>query len=391
MLGLFLLACAVQIQSALAWGQGSWQLSEWLINYAGGFVRRGLPGSLLWGLSRLSGIQANHLAIVAGICCFVWLTGWLLARATREFPPVLVLSCLVMGIPAYQDSIVRKDCLGMLFLLAVCTVAKWNMPRWRILVGLNVVAIIAILTHEAFAFYGLGVMLIFTRPGQSQGSFRLHALRMLELAPAILCFLSTLVFHGNPTVAACVNDSWIPLWQLTDPGNAATTQPAAAIEALGWTTGRGLSLGIDLLTSGFYQPAAWAMVYGTTFGLMVLFSGRGGGSALMEVKSRVVAILCVQLLGLSPLFLLGYDYGRWLFFWTTSTIILHALGFRAPEVAERLVARMFMLCRAGEWLPRVPVRDWYLLLFGVPVCWNIGAFTVASPLGRLLSYFPYCY
>jgi hypothetical protein len=46
LVGLLLWAFASQLLAALSWGHDSYQLTEWLINYAGGFVRRGLPGWL---------------------------------------------------------------------------------------------------------------------------------------------------------------------------------------------------------------------------------------------------------------------------------------------------------------------------------------------------------
>ena len=85
MLGLFVCACAIQIHAALRWGHESWQLSEWLINYAGGFVRRGLLGSLVWWISHWTGLPANLLAIGIAVVGFVWLLRWMWAHASRDF------------------------------------------------------------------------------------------------------------------------------------------------------------------------------------------------------------------------------------------------------------------------------------------------------------------
>jgi hypothetical protein len=47
-----------------------WLLGEWLINYQGGFVRRGLLGETLLQLSRLLSINVVHLTIIAQIIVF---------------------------------------------------------------------------------------------------------------------------------------------------------------------------------------------------------------------------------------------------------------------------------------------------------------------------------
>ena len=84
-------------------------------------------------------------------------------------------------------------------------------------------------------------------------------------------------------------------------------------------------------------------------------------------------------------FLLGVDYGRWLFFWVASSMILHVAGRRAPAFAEAGVGWLFTQPRIAELLRRFPAREWYLLVFGVPVCWNLRNFLAASPAGRHLE------
>jgi hypothetical protein len=213
--------------------------------------------------------------------------------------------------------------------------------------------------------------------------------RYLSLLPAGICFLLTAIYHGTPELAAAVNDSWLSLWRVIDPGNPALGTPAAAIEALGWTSEKGLSLSIHMLTSGFYQPLAWAMVFAVSFALAILFSGQNfdcNASVPADLKARVAALLLAQLIFISPLFLLGVDYGRWLFLWVVSSMILHTMDRRAPIWLEALVARVFRIARVPALLARMPVRNWYLLFFGVPVCWNFFNFLTASPVSRHLHF-----
>jgi hypothetical protein len=171
------------------------------------------------------------------------------------------------------------------------------------------------------------------------------------------------------------------LWRILHPGDPAIEQASAAIQALGWDSKQGMSLAITMLTSGFYQPVAWAGVFAISFGLFLLFTGRNGEQSI-EVRTRVTALLIAQFVFISPLFILGFDYGRWLFFWLASTVMLDTEKFTPPRWLESLVARLFAAMRIDLLLRRIPVHDWYLLLFGVPVCWNIHNFLFASPLMR---------
>ncbi len=379
MVGLLFWATATQLHSALAWGHESWQLGDWLINYAGGFVRRGLTGTLVQLVSNATGLQANHVVIVASLACYVLLALWLLRRRGTFFPASLVLSCVIMGFPGYQDCIIRKDCLLLLLFLGCIKAADSGLsPAVRILL-VNVLAGVAILTHEAFAFFALPALAVIVGRNPPAGA----VLRELALLPAAVCLILAITFHGTPAIAEAVNDSWLPLWRITDPGNTDVELATNAIMALGWSSEKGLSLSSYMLTSGFYQPTAWAIVYSISIVLVLLFTGRDQiGRTAMEVKIKVAAILLAQLVFISPLFLLGVDYGRWLFFWMTSSMILHITGRRAPQWIESLVRKIFETQGISWFFQHVRAKDWYLLLFGVPVCWNIFNFLTASPLGR---------
>lgn len=360
-------------------------MTEWLINYAGGFVRRGLPGTLIGMVSDLTGIQANHLAVITGLVCFVLLTTWLLLYATSVFPAALVLSCIVMGIPAYQDSIVRKDCMGLLLLLGCLLLERSRMPRPLAILALNLLAGTAILSHEAFAFHALAGMVLFRCKDQKSLTVNKFLGRCLSLVPAGICFLLSVLHHGTPEQAVAVNNSWIPLWRIIDPGNPAVESPGAAIEALGWPTSQGLSLSFHMLGSGFYQPLAWAMVFAVSFVLMLLFTGRDAdreGQPAMDLRIQVTALLLALLAFISPLFLLGVDYGRWLFLWVAGAMIFHSCGRRAPVWLEAMVGRVFEGANIAALIGKVPTREWYLLVFGVPVCWTLHNFLVAGPVPR---------
>ncbi len=384
MICLLLWAIGVQLHSSLSWGHESWQLTEWLIDYSGGFVRRGLTGSLVRILSEATGVQANLVAIIWSTACYLALAVWFLRRSTRTFPVILILSCVVMGFPAYQDCILRKDCLGLLLLLGCLKADNSRLPRPLAIVVINLLAGAAILCHEAFVFYSLPALVLFTRRDEEPLSGLQLLRRSLPLLPAAACFALASVYHGTPAIAEAVNDSWLPLWRTIDPANPHLEASSAAINALGWTSQQGLSISVHMLTSGFYQPLAWAFVFAVSFALMVLFTDRDAAPA-METKTRVTAILLAQLAFISPLFLLGFDYGRWLFFWVASSMMLHTLERRAPRWLESCVAWIFEKTRLRQLIAWLPARDWYLLFFGVPVCWNIHNFLLASPVIRHLQ------
>lgn len=378
---LLLWAIVTQVQSALSWGHNSFQMTDWLTNYAGGFVRRGLPGTVFGILSTMTGIQANHLAIWFSLLCYVLLIAWFLKNSTQTFPAILILSCIVLGFPAYQDTIVRKDCLGLLLLLGCIKAQDARLPRPAAAAIINAFAAISILCHEAFVFYALPALVVFG----SSTTLRQMVRRSCELLPAIATFLLISKYHGTPKIAVAVHESWIQLWHVIEP-TTRDMNPSASIQALGWNSGEGLHLSLYMLTTGIYQPAAWAMVFSISFLLVILFTGRDKElSTRLETKTRFIALLAAQSVFISPLFLLGVDWGRWLFFWIASAIMFHTMGRRAPRWLEETIAKWFRQSRLEVFFDRVPAKDWILLFFGVPVCWNAHAFFVANPVMRHLE------
>lgn len=385
--GLLVWAVIHQLVAAPSWGYDSFPITEWLINYAGGFVRRGLPGSVIGILASVTGIQANHIAIAAGVVCYLVLGWWFLRRSTPVFPTALILSCIVMGFPAYQESIVRKDCFGLLLLLGCLSCEGIRLARPLGILLTNLLAGAAILSHEAFAFYALPALVVLRFHEREPLRGTEVCWRGVTLLPAVVCFCLVTVFHGTPAIANAVNASWMPMWRVIDPATPHLAAPAAAIQAIGLSSDEGLSPGINLLTSGWTQPTGWAILFALSFMLVILFTDRGadrGTLSAIESKVSVAAILVAQLVFISPLFLLGHDYGRWLFFWVASSLMLHTVGRRAPRWLELAIGRFFERAKVHQLLARLPITDWYLLFFGVPVCLNVYSLAVASPLTRHL-------
>lgn len=381
---LLLFATATQIHSALSWGHESYQITDWLINYAGGFVRRGLPGAVIARLSEATGIPGNILAISISLACYISLVFWFLRRAGNAFPVSLILSCIVMGFPGYQD-IVRKDCLGLVLMLGCLKAQDSGLPKIVSVLIVNLLAALAILSHETFVFFALPALIYFRKSGTSGQTFRDLLLRSLELAPAALVFLLVARYHGTSAIATAVHESWMPLWRSLAPDQA-IIEPAASIVALGWTSGQGLYLSNYMLTSGLYQPLCWVTVFTISFLLVIFFTGRDQNApARMDTKVRVTALLVAQFVFISPLFLLGVDYGRWLFLWVASSLMLHLCGRRAHRWLEAAVSTLFIRLKIPALIERVAAKDWYLLFFGVPVIWNLHNFIVASPIMRHLD------
>ncbi|MDD5227029.1 MAG: hypothetical protein PHV97_07615, partial [Candidatus Omnitrophica bacterium] len=79
----FVVAVCLQIFRSFHWGHDNYGMTEWLINYAGGFVRRGLPGTMIYWLTLRTGIQANYIAIFLSVVSFTRVLSFFLLRSKR--------------------------------------------------------------------------------------------------------------------------------------------------------------------------------------------------------------------------------------------------------------------------------------------------------------------
>lgn len=88
----------------------SWQVTEWLINYQGGFVRRGLAGELLLRFYYCWGIEPYYVILTM---CFILYLGLVIFfyRAFRRagLPLFLLPFVFFLGGPVLNDFWARKD------------------------------------------------------------------------------------------------------------------------------------------------------------------------------------------------------------------------------------------------------------------------------------------
>ena len=97
----------------------SWTVGEWLISYAGGFVRRGLPGELIHFISTQYSLSPILLVWIFSVLSLVCLILLILYFCKNSFEKSFLLSQLIILAPISEDFLVRKDTL-IVFLYGLC-------------------------------------------------------------------------------------------------------------------------------------------------------------------------------------------------------------------------------------------------------------------------------
>jgi hypothetical protein len=138
-----------------------WGWGDWLMNYRGGFVRRGLPGEIFYWASRIMHLRDSYLIVAFGLLCYTLLF-WYVLRCTRQMSwrwwTVFVLACPAgLAFPVISRSAYRKEVV--LYVVLCLVLARFRPVEqgrhlyvlWSIALSLACVGMT--LSHEPLVSY----------------------------------------------------------------------------------------------------------------------------------------------------------------------------------------------------------------------------------------------
>lgn len=368
----------IEFPDSLAWPP--YPFSDWLINYEGGFIRRGLFGHLLHvnanGNPSLN--LVNHVVFTnyAALCTLLFLVVLLSRAVTPALSALLVLVpggvyAMMMG----SEFFFRKEVLFEVHLAAVACLflaarrvrspvvsAAFDLVSAMLLLAGSIVLP---LVHEGFLFLSAipaSLMLFWM-------SSRWFPRQALTISAVYLCliflyFCLLAIFKGNDSAAEAIWASLHPADRamIGDGGN-----PRDAVAALGISLGSAVRFARTIITDGYGWYWVFIIVASAVYFAGLCQAVRGDARvALGWVGTVYAACLAASL----PLFLLTLDWGRWVSATNVSVAILVCAGeFKQP------LPKMIAL---PHWVARIQSNRWrlvtilVLLLFGasfkVPEC-----------------------
>lgn len=309
------------------------RVGDWLINYADGFVRRGLFGQLLYaatssGRAMLAGLVVFQLACYGVV---LWYALGYLAR-TRFSWSAVALVCAPVGLPFIGwDPLAgwRKE---IMVFAAIVLLAWAREAASRTRIALTVAAILlfglAMFSWET-SIFGIPVMLyLLRRPDGRPDLWRWPSLAILGLGG--LGGLAAVAFRGTVEVATEICRSVV--YRGINP-----LVCAGAIDSIGWLPERVI-----------YEQSIRFPQYLPYFALLPL--------ALLPVLlsgwlRRNWPWFLAFVAGAAPLYVVGQDYGRWHYLLVVATS-LAIMSRPGEELASRF------------WGPVTTVA--YVALWGLP-------------------------
>lgn len=197
--------------------------SEFLINFQGGFVRRGLLGELLYQLYTYTHYPlVPFITVISYVAFFTVFVFFFYKFYKQKYCWWILLSPLFLG---YTMDIVRKDFILYCLLIGVLY-ESYDSSRIKVLFASFLVCL-GLFLHEAFIFWGypIYVLILLSRPCN-----KLLKWILIIIPIAIFALLS--IFKGNAEVAHQIVDSWNSII----PGQPLTYSSSSSIGSIGWET-----------------------------------------------------------------------------------------------------------------------------------------------------------
>jgi len=308
-------------------GGNDWITGDWLINYAGGFIRRGLSGEVIMFLADITGVSDTlttgvFLAVLWLCVCLLTLRIWTMSQANfGRLALLLSPAFLAFDLWDFQGG-ARKE-LAIFAVLAVMLgsknlTARSSPAQWVWTCTFTALPPILILAHELIAFtIPLTIVAFLLMAQEAQLSLDK---RIFFISGIAILSLISLLFVANFSGTLVQRDEVCS--ELTSRG-AAHSLCSGAISWLGRSAEDAYS-SVSLHASSPETLVFFALAAGMSTVPFLYFRGQKLVGSITPTMGLFIATL-----GLVPLFALGLDWGRWIHIGAT---ICTLIVLRFPEI-----------------------------------------------------------
>ena len=280
-----------------------WAFTELLINYEGGFVRRGFIGNIIFQLDS-DGILFDTLYFVlfVNFIIFVFLILLNLRTSSLSHFQKLLFHISIFApfnITLFGNFYARKEMFLINFYLLTLLIFRTKSKN-LFLYSCFLFGILALLIHEGVGLFILFPFLIFLlkKKNIKQRTINLFNFSMLTL------FMILVLYKGNSQI---VSQIWSSL-SSEDIVLINNLNPNA-ITSIGWGV-------LETLKTTYIVVFSGSLIYWSVFFVMILYTV---SIVLNEHITEIYKILKNTILNnkefliIIPLFFFTFDYGRWIF------------------------------------------------------------------------------
>jgi len=353
----------------------NWTISDWLINYEGGFIRRGLPGETAFSLGRLLHLSPAWFAAAFYLSLFValWVAVRSLALATsyNVWMLALIVSPATLSFAIlHPQAGFRKEIIFLAALAALSALSrKTSISSIWVVVYMTIVLMVGTLSHEVVIFYSPYFFAVLVLGGRSVPRAARECAIPFAAGAVMLYLCSTHL--GNLEVAAKVCSSLG--YKLIVPGSTEICA-SGAIPYLTKSREAARAEAFGLIQQYHYWAiypvfAVLALVPAIGESLMLARSGLRREMRLLWITAAVT--LAASL----PLFAYGIDWGRWIYIHVFSLAILLMLVDSRRRAEMPIAASGISKRGYGNRFAAA------IFLFVYATCWSLPVSTEAPRMG----------
>lgn len=339
---------------------------NFLINYSSGFIRRGLLGEIIKRLYNFS--PFNILNFIKYFCLvfYLFISSFLLLKFIKQSKSIILL-LMPYVLPYYSFIgyiIIRDFFLLTLFLVSVYVLKIINNKIIK-LTFLNLITIIGILTHEAYFFFSVPVLIVITTIiGKQFNSIEfLH--NSIAFIPSIFTLSASIYYHGSTESVTIIYNDVIKIL----PKNTYNTELNGGIASLSSNSFFQIKYMFqELLWNGFSRGISYLFFFITILFLLLNseklnFSFSSKRTAPIN-SNYITFFFLIQTISFLPIFIVAIDWQRWISISIYSSFIIIAI-FKTSEL-EISDFIMHLLDKIRAFLSKFILNDSstiYLLLF----------------------------
>jgi hypothetical protein len=316
----------------------NWMLANWLTNYQGGFVRRGLPGEIYYLLGKVLHITPVFFVMLS---CFVLYAVFLLAArrlylnsSFNVWVTALLLSPAFLSFQVlHPRSGFGKETIHLAALAFLAVILKkYRLSPIASSLYISSVVVYGVLAHESNVFFGFYFFAVLVIGGRTVAQAAKECVVPAALGAIALYFCSTHI--GDMHVAEQICSSLG--YRLNIPGSSEVCS-GGAIPYLFRTREFARAETLSNITNYQY----WLVF--PFFSVIALIPAIGESLLLFRARIRTnLSVLWLSalfaFLASMPIFYYAYDWGRWIYIHVASiAILLIFLDGQSREAVESTI------------------------------------------------------
>ncbi len=300
--------------------------TEYLINYQGGFVRRGFLGEILFMFYEKFNINPNVTVKIFCAITIILLSYFVIRDTLKKGYSALLLvtsSIFFVNFITNNNFWLRKDLfILLLFYIYVRLIGSNINNVFKFLLS-NIVLILGVLSHEILFILILPITFFYFLDGRQiiklnnfiNATFK----SAVYLLPTIICFFACITNKGDMNTAIAIWNSWFD------------GEVNYSIAGLGWTIQYALEFTLRVFKQThlvvIYYPILWLLllfvfIYIYTYMGRIKFNIWGYKTSNNYKVNESLAILFFQFLAFLTVLPVFCDFSRWFTFMFLSSYII---------------------------------------------------------------------